>query len=77
MHAKRQGLLPALLIAPLALFKVVLFKVVFASDEPKHLKSTGRSKGWGRKVVFLATLLATLAAFVVPAFAASNALVAH
>jgi len=84
MHATRQGrhtpLLPASLVwwtIPVALFKVVLFKVVFASDEPKHLKSTGRSKGWGRKVVFVATLIATLAALAVPAFAASSSLVMH
>ncbi len=79
MHAKRQGLLAALLdavlvavTAPVVLFKVVLFKVVFANAEPQHLKSTPvRSKGWGRKVVFVAVMLATLALLVVPAFAAS------
>jgi len=88
MHAKRQGLLPALLnavlvalTAPATLFKVVFFKVVLlrwvSEKGPKHLKSTSRSKGWGRKVVFVAAMLATLAALAVPAFAQSSTFVSH
>jgi hypothetical protein len=80
MHAKhqRQGRLGILfhivwvpMMALVTLFKVVLFKVVRA-DEPKHLKSTGRSKGWGRKVVFIATAIGLLLALAAPAFASTN-----